>query len=511
MNEEYKLDISQITILIIDDSITSTILIKQQLITLGAVTNNITCVHSASEALAAAKSRFYSCLVIDYHLHPNFTGIELINLMNRGKIISDTTAILMISGDASQETVLTALSGRVRHMLTKPLQTKALKAKILIGLKEQANLTNVNDQINRLSRISFHDLTNIKQQYPNSLCIESLLIDTLIDKEMYSELEAFLPLCSEHASKVCADAFLLLNKGQIQQAALILSGFVTRNPLCLRAIDNLTGLYESLNELSIAFTYAYRAFELTPSNSQRMVTASRIASKLGDLSKLYELGHTYAKKVSATDSQWLSAMFSYTDIVIQHFKYLNNIKSRKEVLQNLNTMFLLVHRQLHTQQQGILAAFKQLTQCRLLLASNKPEIAHKKLLIAISHFYDNLFQMPTVMIRYALPLLDDFGEISVKKSLLILSSSKTSTYKLPAEKKESPQAFSEQCYPFSVEIKLRSLCNKQYIKGSHSEQTTTQYLQHSALPPNWKNWLQDYLSGSFSSKLPPPFTLSDDT
>ncbi|WP_081638558.1 response regulator [Vibrio azureus] len=509
LDTEQKAGLNQLTILVIDDCKTSTVLIRQQLISLGADTNNITCVHSASEALSTAKSRFYSCLIVDYHLSYNFTGVELINLMSRAKVISDTTAVLMISGDASQETVLTALSGRVRYMLTKPLQTKALKARILAGMKEQTDLANVEQQLCKLNKVSLNELISIKRQYPNSLNVESLLIDTLVEQQMHSDLEAFLPFCStkDHASKVCAEAFLLLHKGQLQQAAMTLSDFVTRNPLCLRAIDNLTGLYESLNELNTAFTYAYRAFELTPSSSQRMITAVRITSKLGNLSKLYELGHTFAQKVSATDSLWLNAMFSYVDFIMEHFKKLNTPQSRKEMLHNLNTMFLLIHRQLHTQQRVALSAFKQLTQCRLLLTDGEPEKAHKKLLFALSHYYENLYKMPLVMLRHSLPLLEHFGELSIRHSLVLLSRSNTSDHKLLLEEKDHPRDFSQERYPFSIEMKLLSLCNDDALKKNQAEQNTVQYLQKCSLPPNWNMWLNDYISGAFSTTLPPPFDI----
>ncbi len=110
-----QLEINNLNILVIDDCTTSATLIKHQLISLGVSASNVTCVHSAMQAVATVKTRFYSFIIMDYHLSTKLTGLDLINLLVRAKLISDTTAVLMISGDATQETVLTALTGRVRH------------------------------------------------------------------------------------------------------------------------------------------------------------------------------------------------------------------------------------------------------------------------------------------------------------------------------------------------------------------------------------------------------------
>ncbi|HCG9721073.1 TPA: response regulator [Vibrio parahaemolyticus] len=502
---EGRVAVGDINILVVDDCATSSLLVKHQLIALGAKASNITCVTNTQAALLAAKTRFYSFLVIDYHLAEKYTGLDLVHLLSRAQLISDTTAVLMISSDATKETVLTALSssGRVRHLLTKPLQTKALYTKMLQALQEQQHIAAVTKRLLASQPLLLSDVILLHKTHASSICVESLIIDTLVERRDYTLLEDYLPLCSqkEHASKVCATAFLLHHQGHISEAVKVLADYVTRNPLCLAAIDSLIGLYESLGQQRHALCLAKRAFSLTPSNGSRFLSASRITAKLGLFEDLYELGRTYAAHLSQTDAQWLNVLSSYVDLVSDHFKTLTHIHTKRKVLVQLNELCLLTQKQLGKEQQVSLLAFKQLMQCKLLLVESRAAEAHLKLLESLSYFYDIPTQMPIALLKQALPLLAFFGEFSIRRSLLGVINQSCSSVRL----QECNIVPHEYDYPFSVETKLNALAapDQQYHSNSES---VVNFLKQRALPPNWSRWLSDYLSGSFSSQIPEPFS-----
>lgn len=504
-----KIEVDNISILVIDDCSTSATLIKHQLVSLGAKLSYITCVNSAQEALNAVKTRFYSFIVMDYHLSTKLTGLDLINLMSRAKLISDTTAVLMISGDATQETVLTALSGRVRHLLTKPLQTKALKNKMLAALQEQHNLAEVRQSLGKCSALTLAEVARLHKKYATSVCVESLLIDTLVETQQFDVLESFLPFCNdkEHASRICAEAFLLHKQGKIREAVDVLANYVTHNPLCLRAIDNLVGLYETLGQHNNASILANRAFELTPSSSARMVTVSRIVSKLGQIERLYEVGDLYASNVSSTDTLWLSAMNSYVDLISEHFKTLSSANEKKKVLIKLNDFCLLAEKQLNRNQQVDLAAFKQLMQCKLLLLEARPEYAHRKLMKSLSYYYATPNKTPLPLLKQAIPLMDFFGEFAIKQSLLALLAAKSGVPMKQSAQGENDDKRLRDRYPFSTEMRLKKLSDNNIDATDIILDESIEFLSQRPLPPNWSNWLKDYLSGSYSSQLPTPFNL----
>ncbi|MGD1392331.1 response regulator [Vibrio harveyi] len=504
-----KIEVDNISILVIDDCSTSSTLIKHQLVSLGAKISNITCVNNAQQALSATKTRFYSFIIMDYHLSSKLTGLDLINLMSRAKLISDTTAVLMISGDATQETVLTALSGRVRHLLTKPLQTKALQTKMLTALQEQHHLAEVKQYLSKVSVLSLNDVAQLHKKYATSVCVESLLIDTLIEAKQFEVLENFLPFCNdkEHASRICAEAFLLHQKGKIREAVEVLANYVTHNPLCLRAIDNLVGLYETLGQHNNASILANRAFELTPSSSARLVTVSRVLSKLAQFERLYDVGYLYASNVSSTDTQWLAAMNTYVDLISEHFKTLINANDKKKVLLKLNEFCLLAEKQLNRNQQVDLAAFKQMMQCKLLLLESRPEYAHRKLMHSLSYYYATPNKAPLLLLKQAIPLMDFFGEFAIKRCLLTLLAAKSGTALKLSEEKNSDEETLGKRYPFSVEMRLKRLSDNNIEATDIILDESIEFLSQRPLPPNWSNWLKDYLSGSYSTQLPIPFNL----
>jgi len=504
-----KFEVEDISILIIDDCSTSATLVKHQLVSLGAKISNITCVNNTQQTLSAVKTRFYSLIIVDYHLSEKLTGLELVNLISRAKLISDTTAVLMISGDAKQETVLTALSGRVRHLLTKPIQTKALRAKILTALLEQHQLTEVKQYLSEVETLSLGDIIQLHNKYATSVCVESLIIDALVDAKKFDVLENFLPFCSgkEHASRICAQTFLLHRNGEVREAVDILENYVAQNPLCLRATDNLVGLYEALDQHTQALPLANRAFELTPSSSARLITLSRVLSKLEQYERLYEIGYRYASNLSSTDPQWLLAMSAYMDVVIEHFQTLCSKSDKKSTLTKLNEFCLLAEKQLNRSQLIDLAAFKQVMQCKLLILGSQPEHAHRKLMQSLSHYYAQPSKAPLTILTQAVPLLDSFGEFAIKQCCLTLIAAKSgANLRSEANEKNDAEELSKK-YPFSAEIRLKRLpANSDEAKGFPLKESI-EFLSQRPLPPNWSHWFKAYLSGSHMSELPPPFNL----
>lgn len=509
-----KVHVSQINILVVDDCSTSSVLIRHQLQSLGVSQPNITCVNNASDALRAVKSRFYSFIILDYHLGERLTGVELLNLMLRSKLISQLTAVLMISGDARQETVLTSLSGHVRHFLKKPLQTKALNNKMKTAIQEQKRIAQVESELQQSKDLTLSQLAVVLEKHPNSVCVESLLIDTLVKRNNTSLLALFLPYCQykEHASLICAQAYLLRDKGAIFQSIKLLADYVAKNPLCLRAVDNLAGLYESEGQLSNAFLMTERAFKATPSNSHRMLSVSRVASKLKQKDKLYDIGLTYATCLSPTDPNWLSTIRHYVSFVSELYDELTNQRDKRELLTKLNYFCEIAFEHLNQNQKADLYAVRLLMQCNLLLKESRPQEAHKKLLLAISLYYQNMPRCPITVIELAIPLMELFGEFELVSSLQLVLKHKQ--HKTNVEKghqfsqNHTQESIPVDNFPFSIEAKLKHLLSQSGDVNHPEVKGILESLTQLALPPNWSMWVSDFLNGSKVSPLPKPFNLN---
>ncbi|MEZ9687773.1 response regulator, partial [Vibrio atlanticus] len=65
-------------VLIVDDSKSATILIKQQLASLGIARDCIFIATDYRQAIKAVETHSFHVLLIDYHLEQSFTGFELL-------------------------------------------------------------------------------------------------------------------------------------------------------------------------------------------------------------------------------------------------------------------------------------------------------------------------------------------------------------------------------------------------------------------------------------------------
>ena len=203
-----------LSILIVDDSKSATILIKQQLVSLGISHDKIYIATDYRQAIRAVERHTLDVLLIDYHLEQTFTGFELLGILYRKRLIDHTVATILLSGDMRQETVLTALSGEAHHFISKPIKTPILGNKIALAVEES------------------HQITQQKQYYPidtpaalqqalsvpntqKSVQYEASLIEHLIGAEQWELLAYVLRESSTnmHPTKLVAEALVLDSLG----------------------------------------------------------------------------------------------------------------------------------------------------------------------------------------------------------------------------------------------------------------------------------------------------------
>ncbi|ANU38088.1 response regulator [Vibrio scophthalmi] len=518
-------------VLIVDDSSTALLLIKQQLIALGVNHEQIITVERYQNAIKAIETHQFDVLILDYHLEQHLTGYELAMLLYRNRLISDTTGVLMISGDARQETVLTALSGKVRHFVTKPLSNTSLAEKLSVINHETQKLVQISQAIVAGESLSANDLFEMINRSGFNISLEAYLLEHWMSKNKWALIDAYITISSTqcHASKMCAMAYLLHRDNNTHQAIEELHLFLTENPLSIRVMDTLSQLYAESNQLSNAALWANKAFELTPSIGERASKASQLTALANKRNQLIKVGQTYARHMSLADINWLKS-------VIQHFQSLENVyqltestTAKTEVLHHANKFVQLASRKLTPKRVQQLVALHLLFQCHVLIDENNDALGHKKLMQSIATFYDELFECPPILLMEFLPALALLGEHDIHTALinvlkargantqqLGLSQNSFSVNATPAEQCQSQdqrlisQAFLQQ-FPHSSQAKIHylhaysqsaNLADATQISRLISELTTLD------LPPNWHNWVITGKQHGFSLTPPAAFSLS---
>ncbi|WP_194437364.1 response regulator [Vibrio fluminensis] len=514
-------------VLIVDDSSTALLLVKQQLVSLGVEHDNIVTVERYQDAIKAMETHQFGVLILDYHLEQHLTGYELAMLLYRNRLIGNSTGVLMISGDTRQETVLTALSGKVRHFITKPLSNASLAEKLHTIHSETQKLNQISETLRDGKHLSAANMFELINRSGFSLSLEAYLIEHLMCNNQWDFLDVYITISSTpcHAAKVCAIAGLLHRENNTQQALEELHQFLTENPLSIRVMDLLTDIYGETGQYQQAAIWANKAFELTPSIGERATKASKFSMLANKKAQLLKVGITYAQHMSLADVNWLKTVITHFQCLYSIYTLTESTKAKTEIMVHANKFTRFASRKLTPKRLQQLQAVLLLAQCHVLIHENNEMLAHQKLLQSLSHFYDELFECPPVLLMEYLPALTLFGELQIHSTINHVL--KTRRIKVSQSNHATSNTFSAVMpnditllsqdgqflshYPHSSEAKMIYL-HQNAVNHSNSDNNKVSRVLAELLvldlPPNWRNWLVTNRQHGFSSAPPDAFSLS---
>lgn len=514
---------TDLKVLIVDDSKSATILIKQQLASLGIAHECIFIATDYRQAIRAVESHSFHVLLIDYHLEQSFTGFELLGILYRNRLIDHTVATILLSGDMRQETVLTALSGEAHHFISKPINTQSLGNKIKAAVFESRQI----EQLNRLYPITTLELLNqaqeITSQKPN-VQFEATLIEHLIAGKKWELLSSLITHSKTkmHPTKLVAEALILDSLGKPNLAIDKLHNYLIIQPLSLNVIDCLSCIYEKHKMLLPALKLAIRAFEMTPSISHRAIRAIDLAENADNTHMLIKLGEMYATHISAADIDVIHSIGAHFNSLKATYQRETQLKYKRILLEHANQFTELVNLKLPVKQQQQVLASLALFQSNILLIENSPQGAHKKVIRASTLLANNFHSQPTYLVTQLLPLLAHFGEYSLYHLAVECLKSRGEAVSHQLESKNidpstcinienfgSIQELKDyiHSYPYSVAAKLDYIyaAHKAHIDEKLSDDYLEEILQLE-LPPKWSQWISDSSRYGFSTKPPSPFT-----
>ncbi len=514
---------SDLRVLIVDDSKSATILIKQQLASLGITRDNIFIANDYRQAIKTIERHSFHVILIDYHLEQSFTGFELLGILYRNRLIDHTVATILLSGDLRQETVLTALSGEAHHFISKPINTQSLGKKIRAAVFESQQI----DQLNRIYPINTPNLLKKALDIPNNQAnthFEATLIEHLIGSKSWDLLTSLLKSSRTkmHPTKLVAEALILDSLGKPNLAIEKLHNYLIAQPLSLNVIDCLSFIYEKNQMLLPALKLAIRAFEMTPSISHRAIRAIDLAVHAENTQMLIKLGETYATHISSADIDVIHSIGTHFDYLKTAYQRESQLKNKRIVLEHANQFTELVNLKLPVKQQQQVLATLALFQSSILLIENSPQVAHKKLIRASTLLANNFYNQPNHLLVQLLPLLAHFGEYSLYhlaaeclkvrgeaiNHQLKLKNVDPSTY-INIENSGSIQELRTYInnYPYSVAAKLDYIYAINATNGD--AEFSNKFLKQLAqleLPPRWNQWISESSRYGFSTKPPCPFS-----
>ncbi len=250
-------------ILIVDDELSMRITLNNMLSRMGF--KNVTIAENGKKAFEIVQARKIDVIITDINM-PIMNGIELFKTIKDNKKYQDIKFIF-VTAEATRQIVARAAEDGGDAYIIKPFIMATVEEKLLKILE--------------------------KKYRPNQL--ENMMkdFDGLLTKKDYEGAEKVLLDIKEAVGDTVKVLFnfgrLSYLKGDINKAIEYYKEAINRNPMFVKAYNAIGEAYENLGDIQNAIRYYEIAHEISPANTERLITLSKLLHKSGDSEKAASL------------------------------------------------------------------------------------------------------------------------------------------------------------------------------------------------------------------------------
>ncbi|WP_256383766.1 response regulator [Photobacterium toruni] len=406
------IDWQHVKVLIIDDQLSSALLIQNILHSIDLTTIDIAT--NCTNALQLCKTTAYDLILIDFHLDPQLSGSELLTVMRKKNCISSYCGIIFISGDRTPEVIVTSISMDADSFLSKPLNIGILKQRIVTVYQACLKRKPIYIALeNKHISTAISLCRQLLQLHGHNIDIEIILLDLLIDQQDWIQAQQLLTLFSErsqHHKLILRKAQLMHKQGDDVAAIQQLQILIKQVPLFVEAYDELAVLLQQQHQSNAAKDIAYQALRLTPSISHRSLLTAQLAVKTNDPSLFMKTGKILVTHLPLIDNDWIIQFAQFTTLFEQLHSQQLSPQRQQQLIKQLTKLHQQARRRLTRHQKIILTAFRHITLARFAATNKHPLKAKRRLLHGLKYYFGQMSQAPMAIIVDALPLLIHFGE-----------------------------------------------------------------------------------------------------
>lgn len=406
------IDWQHVKVLIIDDQLSSALLIQNILHSIDLTTIDIAT--NCKNALQLCKTTAYDLILIDFHLDPQLSGSELLTVMRKKNCISSYCGIIFISGDRTPEVIVTSISMDADSFLSKPLNIGILKQRIVTVYQACLKRKPIYIALeNKHISTAISLCRQLLQLHGHNIDIEIILLDLLIDQQDWIQAQQLLTLFSErsqHHKLILRKAQLMHKQGDDVAAIQQLQILIKQVPLFVEAYDELAVLLQQQHQSNAAKDIAYQALRLTPSISHRSLLTAQLAVKTNDPSLFMKTGKILVTHLPLIDNDWIIQFAQFTTLFEQLHSQQLSPQRQQQLIKQLTKLHQQARRRLTRHQKIILTAFRHITLARFAATNKHPLKTKRRLLHGLKYYFGQMSQAPMAIIVDALPLLIHFGE-----------------------------------------------------------------------------------------------------
>lgn len=193
---------------------------------------------------------------------PKMTGLELFKTVRENKKYSNIIFIF-VTADIRRHTVARAAEEGGAGYIIKPFVMATLEDKIAAVLSKRFKSSSIETHLKNF------------QQYLESRDLQSA----------ENEIKKALEIVPESPTIIYNFGQLYLAKGETDKAIESFKNAIAKKPLFVKAYDAIGKVYEDLGDVQSAIKYYEAAHDISPSNTDRLITLSKLYNKAGETDK----------------------------------------------------------------------------------------------------------------------------------------------------------------------------------------------------------------------------------
>ena len=275
------IEYDKLRVLLIDSSGNMRSTIKSMLESLGF--SQVRAMTISERVLEVVANEEFDIILLGHNIHDRYSGLQLLEEARFKGLIKPTCSWVLMSSDASQESVLFAIEVQPDEVLIKPFSMEELRHRLDHLCLRRAALQPIEKMIernapNRAIKLCDSLLAKSDPNYDRAQMIKGRL---LMETEQYDKAEPIF----EHyywEGKDIRQGYYLAEcqflMGKLEQSRELLETLLKSHPLLIPAYDLLARVYEALGDLDQAQHHLKQATIRSPLTIQRQLELGRIAT-----------------------------------------------------------------------------------------------------------------------------------------------------------------------------------------------------------------------------------------
>tara|TARA_Y100001960_G_scaffold289304_1_gene329065 strand:+ start:10197 stop:11786 length:1590 start_codon:yes stop_codon:yes gene_type:complete len=295
-------------ILIVDDTVSSSVMLKTMLNKMGF--NKVDIAKNKEESFRLTTKNSYEVILMDYHLSDELNGVTLFITLKEKGYISEYTSCIMISNDKTRNAVLNTIDSGINSFIFKPYTKGTIEERVLSAQKDYSDLKYIYKEIkkDKETGYSFFLETIDKREYSNNIKLK--LISEILafnSKEIIERIEkTSLRNMSEYLLYKIKQ-----KENKTEEWIDYLRNFSKENKLLIEAKELLLEKEIERGNNSEAIELMKEIIETMPSNTNLLIKISKMAIKLNNKEILFLVGDSMFDYFQKYKKDWLSNISIY--------------------------------------------------------------------------------------------------------------------------------------------------------------------------------------------------------